>query len=74
MFSKTQYKVLIQQYMEKHNVSYIKALYDMDLETAEKMFAKIHIYEYMEKHGVSYTTAVQLMATEEISQYNLSIC
>jgi Mn-containing catalase len=60
--------------MEKHNVSYIKALYDMDLETAEKMFAKIHIYEYMEKHGVSYTTAVQLMATEEISQYNLSIC
>ena len=69
-----EYKKVLQVYMAKHDLPMMESINEMDFETAEKIFAKLHIYEYMEKHGVSYTTAVQLMATEEISQYNLSIC
>jgi len=73
MFDKTQYKELIQKYMEKHNVSYIKAIYDMELETAEKMFGKMMIVQCMEKHKVSYTKAMHLLAIDQISDYNISM-
>ncbi len=69
-----EYKKVLQIYMAKHDLPMMESINEMDFETAEKIFAKLHIYEYMELHGVSYTKAVQLMATDEITQYNLSIC
>jgi hypothetical protein len=68
-----EYEKALQIYMDKHDLPIMEAIDTMDLEKAEKIFAKIHIYEYMELHGVLYTTAVQLMARDEITQYNLSI-
>ena len=73
MLDKAQYKELIQKYMKKHNVSYIKAIYDMDLETADKMFGKMLIEQCMEKYNVSYTKAMHLSAIDQISDYNISM-
>ena len=48
MFNKTEYKLLIQQYMEKYNISY----------TTAKQFITIDkIKNYMDKNEVSYAEA-----------------
>ena len=73
MFDFKQYKELIKVYMNKHNVSYKVAIYDMDLATAEKLYHKLLIYEYMELHQVSYTKAMQLLEVEKVSGFNISI-
>ncbi len=65
MFNKTQYKVLIQQYMKDHD--------NMDFETAEKMFNKILIQQYMDEFNVSYTKAIHLISIDQILDYNISI-
>ena len=69
-----QYKKVLKIYMDKYDLPIMKAINDMDIDTAEKILSKIHIYEYMELYGVSYTSAVHLMAIDEISnEYNISM-
>ena len=69
MFNSEQYKKLVKIYMDKHNVSYIKAINEMDLKTAEKLFNKLKIDEYMEQHNVSYVEAQKLIDIEQINEY-----
>ncbi len=59
MFDKTQYKLLIQEYMDKHDVSYTQA---------KQMITVDQIKEYMEKENVSY-----IVAALAINNYNISL-
>ena len=61
MFNKTQYKLLIEEYMDKYGVTYT---------TAKQLIFEHQIKRYMREKQVSYEIAC--VADDIINNYNLS--
>jgi transcription-repair coupling factor (superfamily II helicase) len=61
MFNKTQYKLLIEEYMDKYGVTYT---------TAKQLICLHQIRRYMEEKQVSYEIAC--IADDIINNYNIS--
>ena len=61
MFNKTQYKLLIDEYMDKYGITYTSAM---------QLICDHHIKQYMKEKQVSYEMAC--IADEIINKYNIS--
>jgi len=61
MFNKTQYKLLIEEYMDKYDVTYT---------TAKQLICIHQIKQYMREKQVSYEMAC--IADDIINNYNIS--
>ena len=61
MFNKTQYKLLIEEYMDKYDVTYT---------TAKQLICIHRIKQYMREKQVSYEMAC--IADDIINNYNIS--
>ena len=61
MFNKTQYKLLIEEYMDKYGITYTSAM---------KLICDHQIKRYMREKQVSYEMAC--IADEIINKYNIS--